>query len=585
MSSFAYPGVAFPGDTWPSYVGPRFDAEVAARSLDEVLAGSHRRLVRARLSGGPQDGADLPVTAGPMQWEYDAPVRLSGTLTVAALDEWDDLTAGAALHPESGTEILLAAGVVDDEGVKHWWPYGVVRPVTVAVTTAPDAIEVTCRVLDRGGIVAHARADRPESVASGTGLLAGILAALTRIAPWLPVDLPLDEDVQATTDVVLAERAGDDVWEGCRDVARSLGRLLYVDETGTVVAPLVTLPQATDPITVPLTAWQAEIDHERLVHQVAARWEEARPEDAAPDWVPEAGTVTVRDPASLTLPSTVPVVTRKYGGDESVLTSDTHARAAATAQLADFLDLAVSGGCSAVPHPDLKPGAILDDDSGRRFRVTRLDIDLAGGPVQVSLGNASRGLARRLATLLGYTGGRERTEIVTSVAPLMSRAIGDEDGVPLLVEPSDATAGVVVGDPIRVMHDGSGRRVATAVLVKKDLSAKYAGESLGTVGGASLSVGGDATLRVRATNSAGTSSYSTFSGGDVTVSVPDPPAPNLSAYAQKNDTWTMSGYGWTPTFSSPPASYSSAWASGLQAALADLRTAINATRSVYWTYD
>lgn len=543
------------------------------RALAELLASSHPRLVQARVLTGPAAGTDLPVTAGSLTWTYDDPVRLSGNVTVAALPEWTLLDAHGGLDPRAGVEIGLATGIRDDTGTQHWWPYGIVRPVETTVATTPAEIQVTSRVIDRGGIVSLARIDRSWIIPAGDGILAGVLAALAHVAPWLPVDLPLEEDITAATDIVLAEKAGDDIWSACRDRVRSLGRLLHVDAAGVVVAPLVTMPQATAPIEVPVTGWSAGVHLEQVVHQVAAVWTQPRPDGAPQEWTPESGTEFATDAETIdALPEGVPVTTRAYAGDASVLATAEHARAAALVQLADHADLAVSGSCNAVPHPDLIPGAVIADEAGLRFRVTELNLNIAGGDVAVALGAACMDFRTRLTKALGYRDGMERDEIVVDIDPLTTRAPGDPAGTQLLVEPSDATKGVAVGDVVRVRHDGAGRRVAVALLTPKPLAAKFAGESLGTVGGAPVTVGGNTTLRARIGSSG---SYTSFSGGDVTL--PTPPAQshrhNLPTFTVSSPSPMESGAAATTGLS--PAAYDT----GLRSAYNSLRSDVMALRS------
>lgn len=607
MTFPSFPGLSWPGLTWPG-VGASIPVDVEysppARSLAEVLAGSHTRLVSAAILTGPAAGAVLPVVAGNVTLIHDGPVRLSGSLTVAAEPEWTEQDADAALDPRAGVEIALAQGVRDDEGVEHWWQIGVVRPSRHAVNVSADAITVSVDVADRGAAVAHAAAPSTVLIASGSGILEGVQAALSTIAPWMPVDFPLEQDWTTDTDIVLAERAGDDLWAGCRAAVRNIGRLLTVDATGTAVAPTRTEVEAVEPIDVPMVAMTVEVDWEQAVHRVVARWTEARPEDADSEWQPQTGDVAVEDEEAIAaLPENMPTTTRKYGGDESVLTSEPLARAAAAAELADLHDLIVSGSCETIPHPDVAPGAVIEVE-GRRYRITQTSFDLAGGPVSVSLGNAARTLSVRLAERLGYRTGLERDEIVESLTPLMTRPIGGD--TPLLVTPTDAVNGVEVGDVVRVVHDGAGRRVATGMISRKGISAKFSGETLGTVGGSPLTVDGSVQLRTRL-GSNGT--YQTFSGGDVTIPAPGVrigtsssytqidsagnytlPAPDLSGYAlttdlnsytKKTASWELDAFpSFNITIPSAGSSWSQSWGNAIVQALVDIRAQIRDSRPV-----
>ena len=64
------------------------------------------------------------------------------------------------------------------------------------------------------------------------------------------------------------------------------------------------------------------------------------------------------------------------------------------------------------------------------------------------------------------------------------------------------------------------------MISRKGISAKFSGQTLGRVGGKDLTVDGNVDLRVRAKSGSTYSSYTSFSGGDVTVDVPAPPAPD-----------------------------------------------------------
>lgn len=598
--------------TLPSFPVADVEYTPPPRTLEEILAGSHTRLVSALILTGPGAGVELPVVDGGVTLTHDGPVRLSGSLTVASTPEWTEQDADAALDPRAGVEIALGWGVRDDEGAEHWWQVGIVRPSLHTLTVSETDMAVTVEFADRGAALAHAGAPHTMIIGAGTGILAGVRSALSQVAPWLPTDLPLEDDWITDTDIVLAERAGDDLWAGCRAVVRNVGRMLVVDATGTLVAPLRTAAQATDPIDVPMLGVAVEVDWEQAVHRVAAHWTEAKPEDADSEWQPETGEVVVEDEEAIAaLPSIMPVTTRKYSGDESVLTSASLARAAATAELADLQDLIVSGSCETIPHPDVVPGAVIEVE-GRRYRITQTSFNPAGGPVTVALGNAARTLGVRLAERLGYRTGLERDEIVTSLAPLMARPVGGD--VPLLVASTDAIAGVEVGDVIRVVHDGAGRRVATGMISRKGISAKFSGETLGTIGGAALTVDGNVPLRVRSTNGSTATNYVDFADGDVTVPLPQLrarigtsspyqsfsggdvtlPMPDLSAYAtttqvnnalasytKKTASWELDAYpGFNITIPSAGSSWSQSWGNAIVQALIDIRTQIRSTRPV-----
>lgn len=456
----AFPGLAFPGLTWPSLgappVMPDVYAGLAPRSLDELLAGSHTRLAAAHILTGPQAGAVLPIVAAPLTLVEDGPVRLSGSLTVAAVAPWTEQTAAAALDPRSGVEIALAQGALGDDGTEHWWPVGVVRPTTHAVTRTAARIEVSMTVTDRGGILAGAGADRATIIPVGDGLAFGVMAALVERAPWLPVDLPDDEATVAVADIVLAERAGDDLWGACRDVMRSIGRNLHVNADGVAVAPLRAQSRFTEPLDVPLVGASVETDIERVVHRVEAIYQYI---DESYQLASES-VYAVDEEAVAALPAHVPVRTVRFSGDESLLFDAQQAFMAASAELSALQDQVASGSCQSIPHPDIVPGAVLDPfDDGERYRITSMSLDLAGGPVDIALGNTSRTYTARLKERLealasAMTG--ERVEYVVTLDPLTTRPLYDPGAPALTAE--DYVGGLLQNEIVRVLHSGRAHR-------------------------------------------------------------------------------------------------------------------------------
>lgn len=190
-----------------------------------------------------------------------------------------------------------------------------------------------------------------------------------------------------------------------------------------------------------------------------------------------------------------------------------HAALAAQADGITRLGLQQAAAGSKVPDPRDDVGVPVDVD-GTVHIVSRLTISLDGGATAVDLGASRPDIAIMMASLTKPVGEYRTTEIVTGLSPLRSKAITDPSGTEVSVTWTDALAGVEVGDPITVLHKGAGVRVGVAVLVKKNLADKHAGETVGRIGGADVTVGGNTQLRARVGTSG---SYATFSGGDVTI--------------------------------------------------------------------
>lgn len=489
------------------------------RTLEQVLAGSGPRRAWVDVLSGPKAGAVLPVTGGTITEDLFSDVRRTGSLTVAGLPEWEPKGATDALDVRAGTELQVWLGVTDNLGVEHAWSQGVFRPARPAVSRSGDGLEITVDVTDRSHAVGLSRIRRRWAALAGASIIESVTVAIAEVAPWLPIAISTEGDLPFGTDAVIAEY-GEDVWKVARVLLDGLGLDLHVDEHGVAVAPEKIDPLTAEPHVLPgLTAATVSTDVEDVVNVIGCAWEEARPEDAGDDWVPEGGIEEAVDETSSTsIYSPLGTRPRAYSGDATVINAPPHARLAAQSQLINEMDLQRAASGSMVPDPRVRVGVPVEVD-GHVHRVTRLTIDLEGAATGVDFGASVPEIYRLLASRPA-TSERETTEIVTAVSPLRSRPVTEPMGPHTVVEWTDAVKGVEVGDPIRVRHKGVGHRVAVAILVHKSVEDRHAGESLGTVGGGEVTVGGDTPLRARIGTSG---SYSSFSGGDVTLPEPDPP--------------------------------------------------------------
>jgi hypothetical protein len=488
-----------------------------ARTLGEVIAGSHRTLTRAVIVAGPAAGEALPVTGGGVSVDFDADVTRSGRVTVAGLPQWEPVDATDALDVRAGTEIRLEQGVTDDAGVEHWWSQGVFRPSKPTVTRDGGGLSIAVDLHDRSYSVKLASIRRRWVIAADAPMLGSIATVLAEVAPWLPLNIDTTGDFPAGADIVVCEYGGD-VWAAARQLAQSMGRWLHVDRDGVCVAPAIADPYQSEAAALPaLTSEQVGTDTSTIVNVVGATWTEPRPDDAPEGWVPEGGVEEWVDRESSTsIDSAVGVRARAYSGDASVLHTPSHAAAAALSDGLRLRDLARAAQCTVVPDPRLDVGGAVTLD-GYTYRVTKLDIGLAGDTATgVDLGTARPDMARLLGAALRPGQERRLIEVVTSVSPLRTRPIYEE-GSEASVRWTDALAGVAVGDRVVVLHKGMGERVGVSLLDPKPLTQKFAGEVIGTVGGDDVTVGGDVTLRARV-GSGG--SYQTFSNGDVTLPEP-----------------------------------------------------------------
>lgn len=475
------------GQTTPEYG----TAKVKPRPLAEVIAGSHLSLARVRLMSGPAAGAVLPVVDGKATIAADVDVRLTGSLTVAGLEEWLPADASDALDPRARTEMVLEQGVIDDEGQPHWWALGVVHPTSTDVDSSGEGLRISCTVDDRALWVNLAGIDRTWGTARGVGYMRSVRDVLAYVAPWLPVAFDLAEDVPAVEEFHIVE-PGADVWSRCRELLASVGRALHVNADGVAVAPLRTDPLAAAPTDLPvLVSWTRSTDDAAIVNVVGCRWEEPQPDDAPEGWQPDSGWVYARDDQSSTR---VDVVGQRLRVASPGTTPGTmqEAQLLARMDLVDRLDLQRQGGASCVPHPDLTVDTVIEHD-GDRYRVTSLDVDLKGSPTGVGLGALPPSWSRLVSSALKPARGGETVEVVTGLSPLRSRPVAEPAGPRTEVGYSDAVRGVQVGDII-VVSTVRGRRMAARMVTQRKLEDSNSGDEVATVNGKTVTVGGSVNL-------------------------------------------------------------------------------------------
>lgn len=412
---------------------------------------------RARVTclGGPRAGLVLPVTAGEITIDRSSDVRRSGTLTVAGVPQWTPDEATDALDPRAGTELLVeqvtAAGV--------WVPQGVFSVSRPRVSRAADGVRVQVEIDDRSHRVRLAGMDRRWVISQGTPVVEAIRSILTQIAPWCPSALTDTLDLVAAD--VLVE-FGDDPWAACLDLAESIGRDLYVDPQGVVVWESATAALSATPVNVTWLSVDRDIDTAQIINHVRAEWSPARPDPVPKDFDDKGGFEdAIDDWSSTSVQSWVGRRCKVVKGDRSLLTSPSAAQQAAAVELLRAIDIAYSGQGTVTPDATLDVGTVTVLD-GDRFRISRLQIDLAGGETQVTLGVPPDDMAALLARALTVPPDRRTREIVVSVSPLRTVLASDPTGSQVMVTPTAAVQGVNVGGVIEVLHTGKGERIGIA---------------------------------------------------------------------------------------------------------------------------
>lgn len=409
---------------------------------------------RVTCKGGPADGLVLPVTEGGISVARAADVRRSGTLTVAALPVWTPDDAADALDPRAGTEVM-----VEQYGPSGWVPQGVFGVSKPTVSRTADGVRVTVDIDDRSHRVRLAGMDRRWVISAGTSVSEAIRSILTQIAPWIPCVFP-DTTETVQSDVLL--EFGDDAWAACLDLAESAGLDLFCDRLGNVVTESATAALSATPVVVAWTALDRDIDTAQIINHVRAEWTPARPDPVPKDFDDKGGFEDAVDEDSSTgVLSWMGRRAKLVKGDRSLLTSASAARQAAQIELLRCMDIAYSGRGSIAPDPTLDVGSVTVVE-GDRFRITSLDVDLAGSDTGVQLGVPEQTLSTLIAEASKLPADRRTREIVTSTSPLRTALTSDPLGSQITVTPTAAVAGVQVGELVEVLHRGKGERIAIA---------------------------------------------------------------------------------------------------------------------------
>lgn len=459
-----------------------------ARSIDDVLAGSHRRLTKVTIDGQP-----LPVVAGSVTVDQTDDVRRQGTLTLA---DSDVLPLDVVARATDRREITVWLGAVDDDEQEHWWPQGIFTMTEPrAGFDAEGRLTSTVTIHDRSFAIKLASTDRRWTAPKGESIVAACVSALAYVAPDVPVHIPDDPGFTAATDLVLAE-PGDDVWQRCRDYLASMGLDLHVDVEGRIVAPSITDPATTDTVRrlepgdgCTLLSLDTSCSTADIVNVIVCPWEVHHEVGAigtgfeAPDPVqgPTGGMGYAEDVDGPTGTALFGKRVRKYQGDTSVIRSQAHADAAAHSELINRRDLQASIALGMVPDPRLDVGQAVhvvhpDLAVDSRYRITQLTFDLAGGEMGVQVGAAETTWGRVVASPQGAEP-HDVTEIVTDLVPVLrSRAVWEWAGPSTAVLYTQQVAGVQVGDRIVVRHEGAGKRTAIALLDIKPLHDQYPAE-------------------------------------------------------------------------------------------------------------
>ena len=175
--------------------------------------------------------------------------------------------------------------------------------------------------------------------------------------------------------------------------------------------------------------------------------------------------------------------------------------------------------------------------------------------------------AAEISTALGVdevtTAGGSGPEIVTAISPrMMTRPVTEPPDAPSAsCQTTDDTAAAQVGDLVTVEHRGICDRVATGMITKRDLEDKYEGDSVATVNGKDVTVGGSVSLTA---GDVGAPTTSAMSSHTHTIS--------SAACKVVIDASTT----WTGLTAAPGTSYSQSYLDTMRARINDLYDTVNA---------
>lgn len=305
-----------------------------ARTIDQLLSGSHRREDHILILTGDRAGERLPIVGGDLLIDEAADVRATGTLTLPDLD-W----VGDILDPlTTRTELAVVLAVRGDDDQLHTWQHAVVHPVRMPLSvSATHGRQWSVDVADRGDWVAKTGMREHYAGAGDVRIVEHAVRLVLAHAPWLPTGTIDDPGYTSGADLMVGG-VGDDPWAAAVQLAWMGGVRLHIDHEGRLSGVRIV---GTPP--PPSARWVADEDgchiaemstdrsDADIVNALGVMWEEAKPDDAPESWTPTGGVEWWED--------THPIIgihgvlgqrARKWAGDSSVIHTAAHALDVAT---------------------------------------------------------------------------------------------------------------------------------------------------------------------------------------------------------------------------------------------------------------
>ena len=317
----------------------RVDTQIVrepVRTLDQLLTGSHQREDHVVILTGDHAGERLPLLGGELTLDEASDVHATGTLTLPP----EPRLAGLLDPLTARTELAIILAVRGDDDHLHTWQRAVVHATEQPRGVAADGgLALSVRVADRSDWVRKTGMREPYAGSGSVSIMTHALRLVAQRAPWLPIGEVRDPGYRSGTDLHVGG-LGDDPWTHAVQLAWSVGERLYVDAQGRLASRSVLaadIAQARwvagedDCLVDSMSTSRSDAD---VCNVLGVPWEEARPEDAAEDWVPRSGVSWWEDTSSpLGTQGPLGERVRAYSGDASVIHTAAHA-----------LDVAVSHG-------------------------------------------------------------------------------------------------------------------------------------------------------------------------------------------------------------------------------------------------
>lgn len=341
------------------------------RTIDELVAGSHRREDHVTILTGPRAGERLPLVGGDLLLDEAADVHATGRLDLppeAWLADYLDPLA-------TRTELAVVLAIRGDDGTRHDFQRAIVHATSMPIDVSADGgLALSVEVADRSDWVSKRGMREPYAGSGSETIMTHVLRLVALHAPWLPIGAVHDPGYRSGGDLLVGD-LGEDPWRHAVQLAWSVGLRLYVDALGRLATrPVLTTSTAAarwvageaDCLVSDMGTSRSDAD---VCNTLGVRWEEAKPEDAGEDWVPRAGVEWWVDTTSpLSIHSELGERVRAYAGDHSVIHNAAHA-----------LDVAVSHGLAqqGVAAPlDFAVACDPRRDVGDTIHVVRPELDV-----------------------------------------------------------------------------------------------------------------------------------------------------------------------------------------------------------------